>query len=84
MGITNENLYFKPSLRVINDEQISQIHGATLEVSSSAEAKLPRTRVAGSHVRPVSRSRKRMMETTIMVKIMKPIRLKSSRTILTP
>jgi trimethylamine--corrinoid protein Co-methyltransferase len=44
MGITNENLYFKPSLRIINDEQISQIHGATLEV-------LERTGIQMTHAR---------------------------------
>ena len=32
MGITTENLYFKPNLRVINDDQISRIHAASLEV----------------------------------------------------
>jgi len=32
MGIATENLYFKPSLRVINDAQIDRIHAATLEV----------------------------------------------------
>jgi len=32
MGIAKENLFFKPSLRVINDEQMDQLHAATLEV----------------------------------------------------
>jgi len=32
MGIEMEEICFKPNLRVINDEQISQIHAASLEV----------------------------------------------------
>jgi len=30
MGIAKENLFFKPSLRVINDEQIDQIQGMAI------------------------------------------------------
>jgi len=40
MGITTENLYFKPSLRVINDDQIHQIHAATLEVLERTGVKM--------------------------------------------
>ncbi|MBU8911482.1 MAG: trimethylamine methyltransferase family protein [Desulfobacterales bacterium] len=40
MGIATENLYFKPSLRVINDEQISLIHSATLEVLERTGVKM--------------------------------------------
>ncbi|MBR9985504.1 MAG: trimethylamine methyltransferase family protein, partial [Desulfosarcina sp.] len=32
MGMTTDELYFKPRLRVINDAQIAQIHAATLDV----------------------------------------------------
>lgn len=32
MGISNKDLYFRPKLRVINDEQIEQIHLASLEI----------------------------------------------------
>ena len=40
MGIATDNLYFKPSLRVINDGQIDQIHAATLEVLERTGVKL--------------------------------------------
>jgi len=32
MGLYTDELYFKPQLKVINDDQIKQIHAATLEV----------------------------------------------------
>jgi len=32
MGIHTDEFYFKPQLKVVNDEQIKQIHAATLEV----------------------------------------------------
>jgi len=44
MGMSTDELYFKPKLRVINDEQIEQIHMATLEV-------LERTGVKMTHPR---------------------------------
>ncbi len=40
MGITTENLYFKPRLCVINDEQMEQIHAATLEVLERTGVKM--------------------------------------------
>jgi len=44
MGMQQPELYFKPKLRVINDDQIKQIHVATLEV-------LERTGVKMTHPR---------------------------------
>jgi len=44
MGMVTDELYFKPQLRVINDDQIAQIHIATLEV-------LERTGVKMTHPR---------------------------------
>ncbi len=32
MGMTTDELYFKPTLRVVNDAQIARIHGAALDV----------------------------------------------------
>ena len=32
MGMTTDELYFKPRLQVVNDAQIAQIHMATLDV----------------------------------------------------
>ena len=46
MGITTDELYFKPQLRVINDDQIKQIHASTLEV-------LERTGVKITHPRAI-------------------------------
>ncbi len=40
MGMATDELYFKPQLRVINDEQIAQIHNATLDVLEQTGVKL--------------------------------------------
>ncbi len=40
MGTATEDLYFKPSLRVVNDAQIEQIHAATLEVLERTGVKM--------------------------------------------
>ena len=40
MGMTTDELYFKPQLRVINDAQIAQLHAATLEVLERTGIKL--------------------------------------------
>jgi trimethylamine--corrinoid protein Co-methyltransferase len=40
MGMTTDELYFKPRLRVIDDAQISQLHAATLEVLERTGVKI--------------------------------------------
>ncbi|MBF0209427.1 MAG: trimethylamine methyltransferase family protein [Desulfamplus sp.] len=40
MGMMTDELYFKPQLRVINDDQIKQIHMATLEVLERTGVKM--------------------------------------------
>jgi len=40
MGMVTDELYFKPKLRVINEEQIAQIHAATLEVLERTGVKI--------------------------------------------
>jgi len=40
MGITTEDLNFKPSLRVINEDQIQRIHSASLEVLERTGVKM--------------------------------------------
>ncbi len=40
MGITSEDLYFRPKLRVINDKQMEKIHMATLEVLENTGIKM--------------------------------------------
>ena len=40
MGMTTDELYFKPRLQVINDAQISQIHEATLDVLDRTGVKI--------------------------------------------
>ena len=44
MGMTTDELYFKPSLRVINEGQIRQIHAATLEVLERTGIRMPHAR----------------------------------------
>ena len=44
MGIATDQLYFKPQLRVINDDQIAQIHMATLEVLERTGVKITHPR----------------------------------------
>ena len=44
MGMTTDELYFKPSLRVINEDQIRQIHAATLEVLERTGIRMPHAR----------------------------------------
>ena len=40
MGMTTDELFFKPRLRVISDDQIAQIHAATLEVMERTGVKM--------------------------------------------
>ena len=40
MGMTTDELYFKPRLQVINDAQISQLHEATLDVLERTGVKI--------------------------------------------
>ncbi len=40
MGMMTDELYFKPQLKVINDDQIQQLHAATLEVLERTGIKL--------------------------------------------
>lgn len=40
MGMMTDELYFKPQLRVINDDQIAQLHMATLEVLENVGVKI--------------------------------------------
>jgi trimethylamine--corrinoid protein Co-methyltransferase len=44
MGMTSDQLYFKPRLRVIDDDQILQIHAATLEVLERTGVKITHPR----------------------------------------
>ena len=44
MGMNTDELYFKPKLRVINDDQIEQIHLATLEVLEQTGIKMTHPR----------------------------------------
>jgi len=44
MGMNSDELYFKPKLQVINDEQIEQIHLATLEVLEHTGVKITHRR----------------------------------------
>ncbi len=44
MGMTTDELYFKPRLQVINDAQISQIHEATLDVLDRTGVKITHPR----------------------------------------
>ncbi len=44
MGMTTDELYFKPQLRVINDDQVEQIHAATLEVLERTGVKITHPR----------------------------------------
>jgi len=44
MGMQQPELYFKPKLRVINDDQIKQIHMATLEVLERTGVKITHPR----------------------------------------
>ena len=40
MGMTTDELYFKPRLQVINDAQIAQLHEATLDVLARTGVKI--------------------------------------------
>jgi trimethylamine---corrinoid protein Co-methyltransferase len=40
MGMTTDELYFKPRLQVINDDQIAQLHEATLDVLERTGVKI--------------------------------------------
>ena len=40
MGMTTDELYFKPRLQVVNDAQIAQIHAATLDVLERTGVKI--------------------------------------------
>ena len=44
MGMTTDELYFKPRLQVINQDQIEQIHCATLEVLERTGVDIPHDR----------------------------------------
>ena len=44
MGMTTDQLYFKPRLQVINQDQIEQIHCATLEVLERTGVDIPHDR----------------------------------------
>ncbi len=44
MGMNTDELYFKPKLRVINDDQIQQIHMATLDVLEHIGVKMTHKR----------------------------------------
>ena len=41
MGMTNDEIYFKPRLQVINQEQIEQIHCATLDILERTGVDIP-------------------------------------------
>ena len=43
MGMTTDELYFKPRLQVINQDQIEQIHSATLDVLERTGVDIPHT-----------------------------------------
>ena len=40
MGMTTDELYFKPRLQVINEAQIAQLHEATLDVLQRTGVKI--------------------------------------------
>ncbi|MFZ0133805.1 MAG: trimethylamine methyltransferase family protein [Desulfobacterales bacterium] len=44
MGMTSDELYFKPRLQVINEAQIAQLHEATLDVLQRTGVKITHTR----------------------------------------
>jgi len=44
MGMTTDELYFKPRLKVINDAQIAQLHEATLDVLERTGVKITHPR----------------------------------------
>ena len=44
MGMTTDELHFKPKLKVISDEQIARIHEATLEVLERTGFKITHSR----------------------------------------
>jgi trimethylamine--corrinoid protein Co-methyltransferase len=44
MGMTTDELYFKPRLQVINEAQIAQLHGATLDVLQRTGVKITHPR----------------------------------------
>jgi len=44
MGMTTDTLFFKPRLQVINEDQISQIHAATLDVLACTGVKITHAR----------------------------------------
>lgn len=56
MGMTTDELYFKPRLQVINEDQIAQLHMATLDVLERTGVKITHPRAleilsgAGAHV----------------------------------